>query len=226
LLRADTIWFLAETAREPDVRAELARRGYAMLGLDRSGRPPAGGVAALHPEAVPAPLQSIALEVAVQDGGVAIHGVAREGLGRTEDANLRARLIGALTSGRTPELVERGRALVVDPTLRVSEVSDALFGLFVEPEVRASHWAWLQTAWSEVIARVARGDSGGLPWLASSFCEPARRDEVEAFFAPRVDAMPGGPRSLRATLETIRLCEAYVQANRTSARTYFDARRR
>ncbi|MCC7537007.1 MAG: M1 family metallopeptidase [Deltaproteobacteria bacterium] len=222
LLRGDVIWFLADTARAPDVRRELRGRGFAMLGLDANGvATGSSDPSSLRPDAVEVPLQGIALEVAVQDHGVTAHTAALAGLRSTEDANLRARLIHALTSGTTPELVERGRALVLDPVLRVSEVPDALFGLFAQWEVRASHWAWLQGAWDAVIARVARGDSGGLPWVAASFCEPARRDEVEAFFSPRIQAMPGGPRSLRAAVESIRLCEANVRANRTSADAYF-----
>jgi len=55
----------------------------------------------------------------------------------------------------------------------------------------------------------------------SDFCSEERAAEVEAFFGPRIEALPGGPRNLRGALEAIRLCAARVEAQRDSTLRFF-----
>ncbi len=70
-------------------------------------------------------------------------------------------------------------------------------------------------------ARIGSEGGGETPWLVAGFCEAQRAREIEAFFAPRVDALEGGPRNLAASIERVRLCAALVDAQAGSSRAFF-----
>jgi alanyl aminopeptidase len=93
-------------------------------------------------------------------------------------------------------------------------------------DTRAATWTWMQTNCDALVAHLPERDAGELPWLTSGFCTTARADEVAAFFAPRIEALPGGPRNLAGAVEAIRLCAARVAAQRNSARAFFSAGKR
>ena len=54
-----------------------------------------------------------------------------------------------------------------------------------------------------LVARAGSFQSSWMPWLAAGFCDTERAAEVEAFLAPRISAIEGGPRNLAASLEAI-----------------------
>ncbi len=47
---------------------------------------------------------------------------------------------------------------------------------------------------------------------------------MEAFFTPRLEALPGSPRNLRAALEAITLCAARREAHAAGIDTFLAAR--
>ncbi len=49
-------------------------------------------------------------------------------------------------------------------------------------------------------------------------------DRVEAFFAPFIDELQGGPRNLAGAVESIRLCAALVRAQGAATRAFFAGR--
>jgi len=49
---------------------------------------------------------------------------------------------------------------------------------------------------------------GMLPRVGQGFCDPASRDQVQAFFGPRASKYSGAPRALAQTLESIDQCIA------------------
>jgi hypothetical protein len=56
------------------------------------------------------------------------------------------------------------------------------------------------------------------------FCDEAHAAEVEAFFAPLVDGLEGGPRNLAGALEEIRLCAALARVQGPALAAYFAER--
>jgi alanyl aminopeptidase len=89
-----------------------------------------------------------------------------------------------------------------------------------QPETRDDTWTWLQGSFDALVAHLPERASGETPWLASGFCDAAHGDAVKAFFAPRIDTLPGGPRNLAGALESIQLCAARVAAQRDSTRAF------
>jgi alanyl aminopeptidase len=57
--------------------------------------------------------------------------------------------------------------------------------------------------------------------LAGEFCDRAHLADAEAFLAERAPRMPGGTRQLAETLEKVRLCIAYRDAQGASAGQFF-----
>ncbi len=211
LLRESVQSFLAHTARSAAARREAARLGRAYLGDD----------GALHPDAVEASLVSVVLAVAVQEGDAAFFDRLLERVLASDDALFRGHGLEALGSTHDPALAERALALALDPRVRVNEVTITLGRQLGMRETRDAAWVWLQAHFDDVFGRVATTRAGYAPWYLTGFCSEARAAEVEAFFAPRIEALPGGPRNLAGALEAIRLCAARVDAQRETTLRFF-----
>jgi hypothetical protein len=59
-----------------------------------------------------------------------------------------------------------------------------------------------------------------LPDAASDFCDVGHAEEVEAFFHPKLETLPGGPRSLARAVEGIRLCAAKADVSKRAVSAF------
>jgi len=109
--------------------------------------------------------------------------------------------------------------------LRVNEVLSTVGGQMSIPERRDAVWAWIQAHYEPLSARIATTRAADLPWYMSRFCDPTHAASLEAYFTPRIAALPGGPRNLAGALEAIRLCGARLDAQGPNLRTFFAAQR-
>lgn len=210
MLRGAVIRFLALAARDPEVRTEATARGRAWV---------AGGQ--LHPEAVLPELAGVALATAMQEGDAALFDEALAALARTDDEVARGALLFGLGSAHAPELAARARELALDPRVRINEIWGLLDAQLRQPETREAAWQWLEQRLDALIARMTPRRSGGLPWMATSFCDRAHADRASALFGPRVAQLDGGPRNLAGALEAVNLCTARKKAQMDSLRELF-----
>jgi aminopeptidase N len=212
LLRARVLGFLADVGQDPAVRREAAARGRKLVGKIGDG--------VLDTDAVAGELVDVVLAVAVQDGDAAFFaGVLRE-LAASTDTLTRARLVTALGATHDPALAARARDLALDPALHLDEIERPLWRQTADVETRSATWDWLRAHFDALEERLSRRRVGDTPWMAGGFCDESRAREVDAFFAPRIRDLAGGPRNLAATLESIRLCAARVEAQKESARVF------
>jgi alanyl aminopeptidase len=139
---------------------------------------------------------------------------------------VRSRLLWGLSAARDPALAEAARQLVLDPSMRDSEMLTPLGVQLSRPETRETAWAWMKEHYDAILARLPR-HHGGVQLVGSgrSFCDEAHAKDVEAFFGPKSDAIEGGPRVLASTLEDVRLCVASRAAQEKSARELFGGKR-
>ncbi|HWO09138.1 MAG TPA: hypothetical protein VNN80_06650, partial [Polyangiaceae bacterium] len=72
-----------------------------------------------------------------------------------------------------------------------------------------------------LVARLGPELGGQLTAVAGAFCSRADAERARRFFSPRVDALAGGPRSLRSNLESSELCAAFADAQRAAAQHFF-----
>lgn len=214
LLRANVLNHMALFVEDARIRREAVRRAEAYLGMGRRGD------GEIHTDAVDPNLVGIVLAVAVQERGEAMFDALLERFGNTSDSLLRGRILAALAHTHDEALAERARALALSDDLRTNEVMRPLYVQSDMPETREATWAWVVTHF-DALSRVLETGSGRLISSGNAFCSAEGAAQVEAFFTPRIEQIPGGPRTLATTLERVRLCGALVQAHRESAAEAF-----
>ena len=213
-LRTSVLSFLAHTGQDPVVRAEARRRGLAYV---------KGGV--IHPEAVDPNLASLALSVVGEEADRATWDALRELFAKSVDEAERGRLLWAVCQAKAPELVAATLELVLDPTLRDSEVLSPLWARLTREETQDQAWQWLRDHYDAVVARLPKHHGGAaLVSTGQVFCDEAHAAEMEAFFGPKIEGIEGGPRTLATTLEGVRLCAKRRALQEPQARAHFGKR--
>jgi alanyl aminopeptidase len=214
LLRGSVLSFLAMTAQDPAVRAEAKKRGLAYV---KDG--------AVHPDAVDPNIAGTALAVVGEEADRATWDALRSLLDKTQDEAVRGRLVRALAVARDPALATAAREMVLDPSLRDTEVLSPLYAQLDRPDTREAAWAWMKEHYDAVLARVPRHREGvQLVGAGGRFCDADHAKDVESFFTPKIEAIESGPRALAETLEEVQLCAARRTASEASARAFFAAR--
>lgn len=188
--------------------------------VTRDGREPQS-LALVDRSAVDPNIAPTALAVAVQSSEAAFFNHLVGLLETARNAIVRRHIVTALGRARRPELAQKARALALSETLRTNEVLRLLTAHVEEPKNRFAAWGWLQENHRALAARLSKGARGRMPTLAQHFCSREKAKEVQAFFAPFIDTLTGGPRKLAEATESIRLCAARVKAQRASARRFF-----
>jgi hypothetical protein len=107
--------------------------------------------------------------------------------------------------------------LILDPTFSRRDASQ----LFRRQSQRVANreilFDWMVAHYDALLERLPRSHAAWLPWRASAFCDQESRDRIESFFAGRIEAHEGGPRTLANVLEMVEICTAFVQAQRANA---------
>ena len=212
MLRQNVLSFLAFTARDPAVRKEAAARGRALIGFGKDN--------AVHLDAVDTNLAGIALAVAAEEGSTPFFDALLVLLDKSDDTVMRSRILGALASVREPSLSERALTLTLDKRLRTNEVLQPLGSQLSMIETRDAAWQWLRTNFDAVVTRLSPARAGGLPYYVR-YCDDAHIAELEAFFAPKIAVLEGGPRNLASAVESMRLCVARRKSQEESLRAFF-----
>jgi alanyl aminopeptidase len=172
---------------------DLAEEASTRAALGRSGRQYLGldTDAKLHPEAVP---NELAIE--------------------------RGRYLAALASVRDYR-AEKALALTLDSALRVNEVMVPLQYQLADYRTRTAAYAFLERSFDLIGKRVSPAVMAWTPWLAAAQCDQTQADSINAFFEPRIESLPGGPRSLGGALEALALCDAQVRAHGRALDAFF-----
>jgi alanyl aminopeptidase len=205
LLRSDLVAFVAEEGNEGQLQAEARRLAlrwlddHSAVGADMAGR---------------------VLEVAARHGDRALFERFREAAKAEKGRRDRARLLNALGSFPDPALIREALAFFLSPEIDSREAYGILFAELRWEASRQILWDFVKTNYDAVVARLPREVSGILPFFGGSFCDASHRKDVETFFKDRAPKLPGGPRNLAQTLETIDLCTASLSAQEAGVREF------
>jgi len=210
--RAQVLTFLAFTARDTRVLAEAARRGRAYAGF---------GDGRFHPEAVDPGLATVALAAAIREDGPKAFDALLERLPEERDGVLRRRVLRALAAADDPGLRERVLALPLDQRLRKNERVEVLFDVAGYSESRDAAWLALKREFDRLVPEIPEAHAITAIALAGEFCDPVHLADAQAFFGERAPRIPAGARQLTETLEKVRLCIAYRDAQGESAARFF-----
>ena len=200
LRRASLARAMFSLAEDPSVTSELARLGRPLLQAQAPGSAPSSKV--------PSELYELALSAAVREGGSAAFDEVEAQLFAASDGVLRSRLLNALAYVRDEALGKRVLQLSLDPRLRTNERLLPLFGQLGQRETRERAFSWLRESYDALQTHLGAHGGNDVIAATASFCSEEKAREVEAFFAPKSQQIPGGPRELLLTLESIRSCAA------------------
>jgi cytosol alanyl aminopeptidase len=212
LLRAEVLAGMCDLAQDDATRATLAREGRKYLNVDGDG--------ALHPEVLPAELLGLSVRMFVEQGDAAAFDAVYERLKRSTDAQERNHALAALASVSDARAA-KARALTMDPALRVNEVLVPLRIQLSDYRTRTAAYAYFEGHFDELASRVSPAAMGHTPWFAARLCDAGQAARVNQFFESRVDRLPGGPRSLGASLEALGLCDALYKAQSPDLDKFF-----
>ena len=130
-------------------------------------------------------------------------------------------MLHALAATEDPDLLERVLALPLDRRLRKNERVEVLEAVAAHFESRQAAWDALKREFDQLVPLIPESHAQKAISLAAEFCDSAHLADAQAFFGDRAPRMPGGARELAETLETVKLCVAYRDAQEASARQFF-----
>ncbi|MEZ0311439.1 MAG: M1 family aminopeptidase [Myxococcota bacterium] len=212
LTRVKVAGFLTNVARDPAVRLEAAKRGEQALQALEQGQP-LGKI--IEPD-----MLAVALGAAIDAGGPPTHERAANMLATVTDPVLRREIVHGLADTRDPALADKSLALLLDPRLRINELQRLFKPIAAHRETREQAWKWLQTNFAAFLARASLAEQSVLPQHVETLCSPEAVESVDAFFAPRLGSIAGGPRSLTLAKDTIAACAAMANSQRESAEKF------
>ncbi len=138
----------------------------------------------------------------------------------TKDAPERSRLILALAQFRTPALVQRSLQLFTDPAFDPWELQPLVRAALETHATARAPYDYVRENYAQVAARLPESQLARLSGVGAVLCDPKGRQEVDAFFAPRSGAAPGGRRLLAQTLERIDQCALFKARQQPSVTAF------
>ena len=195
--------FLVVTARDPELRAQLAQQAAARIGLN--GAPDL--------TAVPADEMETAFTAGVQELGEPFFDLLLEQGIASEDPAFRRAALGALAWVEDPVLIAKLQAAMMDGAFKGEELFTVLRNQMIHRASSELTYDWLIENDDALIDKVPEFfRSRIVPALGSHFCSTERADEWEAFVNAHADKIPGYERELAKATESIRLCAALREA--------------
>ena len=159
---------------------------------------------AIQGEPVDSALLNASVRIAVRDGDEKLYNAILGRLGRASRTDEYYTYGRALCLFDDPALLTRTLEFAVGPMMRGQDAAAVFGGVFSNPAGRQLVWDFVRQHWAEVAAKLNNYSEAGIVGNAGSFCDAAKRDEVQKFFTEhKVEA---AERTLKLTLEQINSC--------------------
>jgi alanyl aminopeptidase len=205
LLRPTLLKAAAAEGRDPELRKQGAALGRRWLD-DRS--------------AVSSSLVSLALQLAAREGDAALFDRMVEEARRAKAGRDHRRIYAALGSFLDPAVERRALALILDPAFDSREAIQILWSALGDRRTRDVAWDFFRTNYDALAARLPQEYLPVLPRAGEVFCNAKRREEVRAFFEPRIGKIEGAERPLAQTLEKVGQCEMLAASQRAGVEKF------
>jgi alanyl aminopeptidase len=210
LLRGRIVPLVALWGGEPELATEARKLAEQWLSDWRAINPDMSGPA---------------LTVAARNGDEAFFQQLQAALPATKDRRQRQIILGAMGSFRDPAVARSAMELLLKPDFDLREATGLIFGALAAPDTRALPFEFVKKNYDALAARIPAGSVFGfgefLPFVGGAFCDEKSREEVQAFFEPKIEKFPGTKRNLAQVLESIRICTAYKSAQEASVAEFF-----
>ena len=203
-LRRQVVTAMALSARDTAIRRQLASMIKNYLGKDNDH---------INKEALSPDLVNPALAVTVEDSDT---GFARRLLDRgldSTDTVFRSDVLSALTHSKD---IEYGKSLIdellLSDRIRSNEATDLIDEFMANPDYREYTWTWLKNNFDAFLKRYSSFSAEWIVSLGGYFCDGVARDRMQAFYLGVQDKVPGAPRKIAETVETVNQCIAMKAA--------------
>jgi len=155
----------------------------------------------------------VMLAIAGRSGDAALYDALSTRLRKTKSEQERYRIAAALGSFREPEFVGRTLRMTVEGTLRSQDAANMIARLLSRRDTSGQAWDFVRSEWPKLKENLPPGFTGDrIVRAAGSFCDAARRAEVERFFlSPEA---PATPHALASSLASIDACVALRERHR------------
>ena len=214
LLHQRLLRFLIVIARDESMRAPLAEKAAARIGLN--GEPDL--------DAVPADELETVLSIGVQDIGEPFFDLLLEQARAAEDPAFRGAATGALARAEDPALVAKLQSAVLADEFKGTEGLGIIFRQMARGATTDLTYAFVRDNIDALLAMIPETfRANAVPALGSSFCSSQRADEWQAFVESHADDLPGYERDLAQATESIRLCAALREASQADLIDAFSA---
>jgi alanyl aminopeptidase len=205
---AKTMSILAREGNDSAIRARLVDAGAAYAGYNSDQK--------IHPEAADPNVRQLALVVAAEEIGKPYTDLLWRHFKKSDNAQLRQQLLLAMASNTDPAVAAIMRDRILSPDLKDNEIFYIYYGQMAHADNRQASWEWTQSNLWAVLERIPNWAKGRLPSNFGNFCSREQANDLENFFSPIIDSLVSGPRYLANTLESIRLCAAFVDLHSTT----------
>ena len=165
------------------------------------------------------------LGAAASRGDAALHAKMLAAVRAEKDRKRREQLYWGLGQFRDVGLARQSLGLLLDPTVDPREAVGLLLGASFSVHVHDAAFAFVKEHYDALAARLPEDRVGLLTVSVSLACDPVSRQEAAAFFTPRMEHVPGGPRTLAQRLERMDQCIAFKAAQGPSVESFLAAPR-
>jgi alanyl aminopeptidase len=202
--------FLVVTARDPELRAQLAQQAAARIGLN--GGPDLTAVSADEMET--------AFIAGVQELGEPFFDLLLAQGVASEDPAFRAAAFGGLAWAEDPVLIAKLQAAAMDGAFKNRELVNVIIQQMTHRASSELTFAWVVENGDAILNMLPEFfRSRVVPAFGKNFCSNEKADEWAAFIDSHADKIPGYERPLAQATESIRLCAALREAQAASLLT-------
>ncbi len=191
LLRPRVLRGMGVVAADPVTQAEARRLTTAWLA---------------DPAAIEQEMLGSVLSIAATSGDVALFDALEAAAIQEQDRRIRRQILDSMGRFREPAAVEKALALVLSGKFDIREAGTILWNLSGDRVSRPMAYDWVKRSFDSLAGAMPEQYSAGLVWTATGFCDTAHRDEIRAFFEPRLAKLSGGPNNLEKVLDIVAIC--------------------
>ena len=158
------------------------------------------------PAAISEEMFGSVLAIAATWGDVALFDRLVAAAEKEQDRRKRRQILEALGRFRDRQAVEKGLALVLSGKFDIREAGTVLWTLSGDRATRPIVYEWVKKSFDPLAAAMPEQSAAGLVWTTAGFCDTAHRDEIDAFFRPRLQKLTGGENNLAKVMDILDIC--------------------
>jgi alanyl aminopeptidase len=208
LLRQEIVSLMSMGLKQPELLNELATMGVAYSGYSGALMNKGQGDGNIHPESIDPDTIGIALASAVEVHGMQFVEYLLTLLDESDDGMLRQRILVAIAMSEDEHISEKVLDLVTSFSLRVNERITLLITHMQRKKNTKKVYEWVKSNFELVGMLIPKQYLSQSPLIANGFCSKDMQLDVERFFSPKTDDIPGLDRNLSKVLERIEICSS------------------